>query len=124
MRERIRDNERLEHILTAIDILLDGSKRYTVEQAEQDSIIFYGFVKQVEIIGEATYKLTKEFREAHPEVEWDVIEGMRHVLVHGYYTITPHKVWRVITNDLPSLRPQIERYIQEEQQNRSFEAIN
>lgn len=31
MRERIRDKERLEHILTAIDNLLEGSKRYTVE---------------------------------------------------------------------------------------------
>jgi len=115
MRERIRDKERLLHILTAIDNLIDGSKRYTVEQAEKDAIVFYGFVKQVEIIGEATYKLTKEFRAKHSEVEWDVIEGMRHVLVHGYYEITPHKVWHVIQNDLPSLRPQIEQYIREEE---------
>ena len=114
MRERIRDKERLEHILTAICTLQEGSKRYTVEQAEKDAIIFFGFVKQVEIIGEATYKLTKEFRAKHPEVEWDVIENMRHVLVHGYYAITPHKVWHVIDNDLPTLRPLIERFIQEE----------
>ena len=113
MRERIRDKERLEHILTAIDTLIEGSKRHSVEEAEKDSIIFYGFVKQVEIIGEATYMLTKEFRASHPDTEWDVIEGMRHVLVHGYYSITPHKVWHVIQNDLPILRPQIEGYIKE-----------
>ena len=116
MREAIRDIERLRHILSAIDILQDGAKRYTVEQAQNDSIIFYGFVKQVEIIGEATYMLTKEFRAAHPLTEWDVIEGMRHVLVHGYYAITPHKVWNVIDKDLPSLRPQIEKYIHELEQ--------
>ena len=115
MRERIRDNERLIHILTAIDTLIDGSKRYTIEQAEKDSIIFYGFVKQVEIIGEATYKLTNEFRDAHPQTEWDVIENMRHVLVHGYYMITPQKVWMVIRNDIPILRTQIEQYITEEE---------
>ena len=117
MRERIRDKERLVHILTAIDNLTEGSKRYTVEDAEKDTIIFYGFVKQVEIIGEATYKLTKEFRAEHPDVEWDVMEGMRHVLVHGYYEITPHKVWHVIHNDLPTLRPQIEKFIEEESKN-------
>ncbi len=117
MRERIRDKERLEHILTAIDTLIEGSKRHSVEEAEKDSIIFYGFVKQVEIIGEATYMLTKEFRASHPDTEWDVIEGMRHVLVHGYYSITPHKVWHVIQNDLPILRPQIEGYIKEESDN-------
>ena len=113
MREPIRDLERLQHILEAIDTLTDGSRRYSLQDAEKDTIIFYGFVKQVEIIGEATYKLTMEFRESHPEVEWDVIEGMRHVLVHGYYSITPNKVWNVITNDLPILRPHIERYVKE-----------
>ena len=114
MRERIRDKERLVHILTAIDNLLDGSKRYTVEQAEKDSIIFFGFVKQLEIIGEATYKLTNEFRDEHPDAPWNKMEGMRHVLVHGYYMISPGKVWNVIENDLPTLRPQIEKYIEEE----------
>lgn len=115
MRERIRDKERLVHILTAIDNLTEGSKHYTTEQAAKDSIIFFGFVKQLEIIGEATYKLTKEFRDAHPETPWHKMEGMRHVLVHGYYLISPTKVWMVIENDLPALRPQIEQYIQEEE---------
>ena len=114
MRERIRDKERLVHILTAIDNLLEGSKRYSIEQAEKDTIIFFGFVKQLEIIGEATYKLTNEFRDEHPGTPWNKMEGMRHVLVHGYYMISPGKVWNVIENDLPTLRPQIEKFIEEE----------
>lgn len=38
----------------------------------------------------------------------DAIEGMRHVLVHGYYEISPDKVWNVIEKDLPILRPKIQ----------------
>lgn len=117
MRERLRDKERLVHILTAIDNLLDGSDRYTMEQAEKDTIIFFGFVKQLEIIGEAAYKLTKEFRDEHPDAPWNKMEGMRHVLVHGYYLISPQKLWNVIKNDLPVLRPQIEKFIKEESKN-------
>ena len=116
MREAIRDIERLRHILAAIDMLQDGVRRLTIEQIEKEPFIFYGIVKQVEVIGEATYMLTKEFRNTHPDTEWDVIEGMRHVLVHGYYSITPNKVWNVIEKDLPVLRPQIERYIAELEQ--------
>lgn len=71
----------------------------------------------MEIIGEATYKLTNEFREEHQNVPWNKMEGMRHVLVHGYFMISPIKVWNVINNDLPVLRPQIERFIQEEEEN-------
>ncbi len=92
MREPIRDKERLEHILKAINVLQEGRERHTLEEASQDPIVFYGLVKHVEIIGEAVYKLTKEFRTAHAEVEWDAIERMRHVLVHGYYKIRPNQL--------------------------------
>ena len=101
----------LEHILSSIDIILNNKNRYEYEDVINDPIIFYGFVKHVEVIGEAVYMLTKEFRETHPEVEWDVIEGMRHVLVHGYYKIRPKQLWNTIENDIPKLKPIIESYI-------------
>lgn len=104
---------RLEHILNAIDIIQNNKSRFTSEQIENDPIIFYGFVKQIEIIGEAVYMLTKEFRSNHSELDWDSIEGMRHVLVHGYYKIKPSRVWSTIQTDIPALRPYIVKYIQE-----------
>lgn len=113
MSEKIKDRGRLEHILSAIDVLLENKSRYTYEQVASDPIIFFGFVKHVEIIGEAVYMLSKEFRLTHTEVEWDVIEGMRHVLVHGYYQIKPHQLWNTIEEDIPALRPYIEKYINE-----------
>ena len=76
MREPLRDRERLEHILSAIDILLANKDRHTLDEVVADPIIFYGYVKQVEIIGEAVYKLTSKFREEHPEVNWDDIEDL------------------------------------------------
>lgn len=113
MREKIKDRERLVHILGAIDVLMVNKDKHSFQEVQEDPIIFYGFVKHVEIIGEAVYMLTKEFRMAHPEVEWDVIEGMRHVLVHGYYKIKPIQLWNTIKNDIPVLRPFIERYYRE-----------
>ena len=111
MREKIKDKGRLEHILSSIDIILNNKNRYEYEDVIKDPIVFYGFVKHVEIIGEAVYMLTKEFRETHTEVEWDVIEGMRHVLIHGYYKIKPNQLWNTIENDIPKLKPLIESYI-------------
>ena len=111
MREKIKAKGRLEHILSSIDIILNNKNRYEYEDVINDPIVFYGFVKHVEIIGEAVYMLTKEFRETHTEVEWDVIEGMRHVLVHGYYKIKPNQLWNTIENDIPKLKPLIESYI-------------
>lgn len=113
MREKIKDKGRLEHILDAINGIMADKDLYTLEQIKSSTILFYGFTKYVEIIGEAVYMLTKEFRISHPEVNWRQIECMRHVLVHGYYTIDPDSLWDTIQNDIPALKSWIEIYLKE-----------
>jgi uncharacterized protein with HEPN domain len=39
---------------------------------------------QIQIIGEAAYKVSTEFREQHPEIAWEPIAGLRHRLVHDF----------------------------------------
>ena len=70
MRERINDKSRLLHILSSINIILKNKDRFKLAEIENDPIIFFGFVKQLEIIGEAVYMLSKDFRSQHKEVEW------------------------------------------------------
>ncbi len=84
-----------------------------MDEVVSDPIIFYGFVKHIEIIGEAVYMLTKEYREVHSEVNWDDIERMRHVLVHGYYRIRPDQLWETIQTDIPELKPKIDHLIED-----------
>lgn len=111
MREKVRDKGRLEHILQCCDKLIAYKDQYVLDDLKDNSLIFYGFVKLVEIIGEAAYMLTKEFRNKHPEVEWRAMEGMCHVLVHGYYTINPKDLWVTVENDIPVLKVQIENML-------------
>ena len=113
MREEVRDIERLQHILQAADVLINYKDNHTLEEAQADPIVYYGLVKHVEIIGEAVYKLTLGYREKHNEVNWDDIERMRHVLVHGYYKIRPKQLWETIAVDIPALKPVIEQLIEE-----------
>ena len=113
MREKIRDTERLNHILDAINALIENKDKHTFDEMVSDTIVFYGFVKYIEIIGEAVYMLTKEYRDGHPDVEWNTIERMRHVLVHGYYKIRPIQLWETIQTDIPELKPKIEKLISE-----------
>jgi len=101
------------HIRDAIVSLQEGRSLYSLDLLLKNRILFHGFVKEVEIIGEAVYKLTHEFRESHPDVEWLDIEHMRHVMVHGYYQLSPVKLWETVMNDIDVLLPQIEQYIKE-----------
>ena len=107
MREVIRDKGRIGHMLSAIDNVEEFTKDITKDDFVNSKIIFYAVVKNIEIVGEATYMLTNEFKSSHQSIPWQVIEKMRHVLVHGYYTISPEKVWETIQNDLPVLKEQL-----------------
>ncbi len=113
MRETVRNNGRLAHILDAIDGIEEYRAQYTFEDVSSNKLIFYGFTKFVEIIGEAVYMLSDEFRTEHSDVNWRQIERMRHVLVHGYYTIDPEALWETIEHDIPELKLRIMKYLEE-----------
>jgi len=65
----------------------------------------------IQIVGEAARKVSPEFKQAHPEIPWQGIIGMRNRLVHDYFRIESSRVWEVIEKDLPALIPLIEPLI-------------
>jgi len=113
MREPVKDYERLQHILLAINNVFEYSVGLAMDELETNKVVFHAIVKNIEIIGEAAYMLTKEFCKLHPDTPWVGIVRMRHVLVHDYYKINIKEVWKVLNEDLPPLREQIVRYIEE-----------
>jgi len=107
MRETIRDKGRLEHILEAIEKALEFTENVSFEEYKTNTMLRYAVVKCVEIVGEASYKLTNEIREQHPEINWRDIISMRHILVHGYYQTEDKIVWDTVKDYLPLLKEQI-----------------
>jgi len=98
-------------MMLAIDTLVNNALDIPREEMESDKLRYYGIVKNIEIIGEAAYMLSPEFKRMHPETEWDKIAGMRHFLVHDYYNIDPDEIWQVLHYDLEPLRYKLIEYI-------------
>lgn len=113
MREPLRDRERLEHILAAIDRVARYTSGKTYDDLVADDMMYYAVVKNIEIIGEAANMLTSDFQNVHPEVPWKNVKGMRNYIVHEYFQIDDLVVWDVVTNSLVELREHIVRYISE-----------
>lgn len=112
MKERIKDNDRLQHILECIDNVLSFLKDKTFDDMVNDHMCFHAVIYNIMIIGEAANMLTKEFRDENPETPWRDIIDMRNVLVHGYYIASPKFVWETYTNDLIPLKEQILQYLE------------
>ena len=116
MREPLKDRERLEHMLMAIDRILRYTKGKAFQDLVDDDMMYYAVVKNIEIIGEAANNLTKELCTRHPEIEWKDVIGMRHVLVHDYYNISPTLAWKTANKNIPILKRQISDIVQNDKQ--------
>ena len=59
------------------------------------------------VIGEAANQVSAGLKEAHPEIPWKVIVGMRNVLIHDYVQTNYSLMWRTVKDDLPPFREQM-----------------
>jgi len=103
------DNVRIQHILDAAReavAFVDGHCRADLET---DHKLNLSLVRLLEIIGKAAREISPEFREAHPDVAWKKMVGMRDRLIHGYFDVNLDVVWETVTDDLPLLITQLEK---------------
>jgi uncharacterized protein with HEPN domain len=63
-------------------------------------------------MGEATKRLSIDFRKKHSDIPWKDIAGMRDKLIHDYFGVDIDTVWDTIARDIPSLKEQIEEVIE------------
>lgn len=72
----------------------------------QDAII-----RNIEIIGEATKKLSGDFKLKYNFVNWKELSGMRDKMIHDYSSINYDIVFDTIDKDIPILKEQIEKIL-------------
>jgi uncharacterized protein with HEPN domain len=113
MRERARDKGRLEDIIEYSNNLTSFMQGVTLEKFTSGALLYFGVIKNVEVVGEAAFMLTRAFKAAHPETPWKMIESMRHILVHDYAHIVLETLYDTAVNSIPVLREQVEKYLAE-----------
>ena len=97
----------IEHILDCIRKIKEFTtglslKDFSVNELVQDAVI-----RNIEIIGEASKKISSDTKQIYYEIPWKVIAGMRDKLIHDYLGVDVEVVWRTITEDIPTLEKQI-----------------
>ncbi len=109
----MRGNEiYLNHILARCRKIEMLTAEHTLEELQEDENLQDVLTRSLEIIGEATAHLSDEFKEAHPEIPWGQMKGMRNVLIHQYFRIDLDFVWGTAVEDIPNLRKNIETILE------------
>jgi uncharacterized protein with HEPN domain len=97
----------LDMLLAAQDAVAFASE-LTYDQFAHSRLHQHAIIKAIEIIGEAAARIGAETKQAHPDIPWAEITGMRHRLVHGYFEVNLERVWDTVQEDIPDLIALIE----------------
>ncbi len=95
--------EYIRHILDETEYLTTQSKGLNKETYLKNETLKRAFVRSIEVIGEASKKVSPDLKNRYPNIEWKAIAGMRDRLIHDYFGVDHDIVWDVIRNKIPDL---------------------
>ncbi len=83
----------IEHIISCLQKIL-----YYIEDLDQDkfvknTMVQDAVIRQFEVIGEATKRLSTDLRLQYPDIPWRQMAGMRDKLIHDYIDVDLNTVW-------------------------------
>ncbi|MGC9348297.1 MAG: DUF86 domain-containing protein [Anaerolineae bacterium] len=88
---------------------------FAVSELHQAAVI-----RPLEIIGEAAARISPKTREAHPEIPWSSMIGMRNRLIHEYFRTNLEIVWQTLEQDIPQLIVLLEPLVRPQDETRDL----
>ena len=85
--------ERLAHLTAGLDFAC-----FSAEQTLQEAALL-----NLLRLGEGTKFVPQEVQDAHPEVPWAELRGMRNLIAHDYFGLDLNLIWHTLTLELPPL---------------------
>lgn len=105
----VEDEERLRHMLDAAKEAAEFSDGKTRNDLDDDRKLALALVKEIEIIGEAAFRISESTKADLQQIPWPEIVGMRHRLVHAYFQINHDILWDTVKRKLPPLISALEK---------------
>jgi uncharacterized protein with HEPN domain len=103
----------IEDIIRAMDDASVFVKNMDYDIFVKDTKTTYAVIRALEIIGEATKKLPSSIKVDYDQIPWKKMAGMRDKLIHEYFGVDLKRIWNTVNNDLPALKPQFEKMLEE-----------
>ncbi len=97
----------LEDIIDSIGAIADFTDKLDLNSFRQDRKTYSATLRELQIIGEAIGKISKETKAKDKTINWRDIKAFRNKITHEYFGVDHEIVWDIVKNELPELRNKI-----------------
>jgi uncharacterized protein with HEPN domain len=104
-----RDSATLREMLHHIELAEEFGRERSVRDIRDDLMPLYAIVRCLEIISEASRRLSEEIKLRHGQIPWSEMAAAGNIYRHKYENVLPERVWKTLQEDLPVLRTAIEQ---------------
>jgi uncharacterized protein with HEPN domain len=99
-----RDLAYVDHILKCIKKIRKYVRGVDKKDFSKNELLQDAIIRNFEVIGEASKKISPDFKKINFEIPWKEIAGMRDKLIHDYLGVDIEVIWKTIEHDLPILQ--------------------
>ena len=99
------------HMLDMARKALDLVRGKNRQDYQSDETLRFALAHLLQVIGEAARRVSKQFCDAHSQIPWKAIVGMRHKVVHDYMNVDEDVVWDTVVKELPPLVVELEKIV-------------
>ncbi len=97
----------LEDIIDSIDAIADFTIGLDVNSFRHDRKTYSATLRELQIIGEAIGKISKDTKAKDKTINWRDIKAFRNKITHEYFGVDHEIVWDIAVNELPKLKSKI-----------------
>jgi uncharacterized protein with HEPN domain len=99
----------LRDMLHHVDLAVRFVEGFDAASFQADARTIYAVTRCLEIISEASRRLSDDLKSRHPAIEWKQMAGAGNVYRHDYEDVAARYLWETIQRSLPPLRAVIEQ---------------
>jgi len=93
----------IDNISECIRKINEFSKGLSLKEFKNNELVQDAVIRNIEVIGEASKKITADTKQTYYNIPWREIAGMRDKLIHDYFGVDIIVVWKTIKEDIPKL---------------------
>ena len=97
------DRYYLEKIISDLKFVIDHTNGKTKEEIENNELLIDSIMFRIIQISENNGKLSDQFKQAHKDVPWLAIKGMRNRIVHDYGFVDLSVIYDAVIYGMPEM---------------------